>query len=37
LPASSRALDAGAGELKNQKYCGHLEYEYHVADRGLEI
>lgn len=26
LPAGSRLLDAGAGELQNRKYCGHMEY-----------
>jgi SAM-dependent methyltransferase len=26
VPAGSRVLDAGAGELKNKKYCSHLEY-----------
>lgn len=26
LSAGSRILDAGAGELKNRQYCGHLEY-----------
>lgn len=26
LPKGSRILDAGAGELKNRRYCGHLEY-----------
>lgn len=26
LPAGSRILDAGAGELKNRQHCGHLEY-----------
>jgi SAM-dependent methyltransferase len=26
LPAGSRILDAGAGELQNRKYCHHLEY-----------
>lgn len=26
LPSGSRILDAGAGELKNQPYCSHLEY-----------
>ncbi len=26
LPGGVRLLDAGAGELKNRKYCGHLEY-----------
>lgn len=26
ITPSSRILDAGAGELKNRKYCGHLEY-----------
>jgi hypothetical protein len=26
LPAGSRILDAGAGELKSRKYCGHLNY-----------
>jgi SAM-dependent methyltransferase len=26
LPAGTRILDAGAGELQNRKYCGHLEY-----------
>jgi SAM-dependent methyltransferase len=26
LPAGARILDAGAGELKNRKYCGHLDY-----------
>jgi len=26
LPKNSRILDAGAGELKNRKYCIHLDY-----------
>jgi len=26
IPAGSRILDAGAGELQNRKYCGHLQY-----------
>lgn len=26
LPANLRILDAGAGELRNKKYCSHLEY-----------
>lgn len=26
LTQGSRLLDAGAGELKNSQYCGHLEY-----------
>ena len=26
LPAGGRILDAGAGELRNRQYCGHLEY-----------
>ena len=26
LPQGLRILDAGAGELKNQKLCGHLHY-----------
>jgi SAM-dependent methyltransferase len=26
LPAGTRILDAGAGELKNRQYCRHLEY-----------
>lgn len=26
LPKDARILDAGAGELKNRKYCEHLEY-----------
>jgi len=26
LPAGTRLLDAGAGELKNRQHCGHLEY-----------
>lgn len=26
LPAGARLLDAGAGELKNQLYCEHLNY-----------
>ena len=26
LPRGSRLLDAGAGELKNRRHCGHLEY-----------
>lgn len=26
LTAGARILDAGAGELKNQKYCEHLDY-----------
>jgi ubiquinone/menaquinone biosynthesis C-methylase UbiE len=26
LPVGSRILDAGAGELKNRQYCGHLQY-----------
>ena len=26
LPKGLRLLDAGAGELKNRKYFGHLDY-----------
>lgn len=26
LPQGIRLLDAGAGELKNRQYCGHLDY-----------
>ncbi len=26
LPRGARLLDAGAGELKNRQYCGHLDY-----------
>jgi len=26
LPKGTRILDAGAGELKNRQYCGHLDY-----------
>lgn len=26
LPKGTRLLDVGAGELKNRKYCGHVEY-----------
>jgi SAM-dependent methyltransferase len=26
IPAGARLLDAGAGELKNRRHCGHLEY-----------
>ena len=26
LPQGARILDAGAGELKNQKLCSHLHY-----------
>jgi hypothetical protein len=26
LPAGARILDAGAGELRNRNYCGHLDY-----------
>jgi len=26
VPAGSRILDAGAGELKNRRYCSHLDY-----------
>lgn len=26
LPAGTRLLDAGAGELQNRQHCGHLEY-----------
>lgn len=26
LPSGSRILDAGAGELRNRKHCGHLHY-----------
>ncbi len=26
LPQGARLLDAGAGELKNRRYCGHLDY-----------
>lgn len=42
LPDGIRLLDAGAGELKNRKYCGHLDYvsqdfaQYHgTAGGGL--
>lgn len=42
IPAGSRLLDAGAGELKNKKYCGHLEYtsqdfnQYSGGDEALD-
>lgn len=26
LPRGQRLLDAGAGELRNRRYCDHLEY-----------
>jgi len=26
IPKGLRVLDAGAGELKNKKYCSHLDY-----------
>ena len=26
LPEGARLLDAGAGELTNRLYCGHLDY-----------
>lgn len=26
LPKGARVLDAGAGELRNRKHCGHLDY-----------
>lgn len=26
LPAGARLLDAGAGELRNRRHCGHLDY-----------
>ena len=26
IPAGSRILDAGAGELKYKKFCAHLNY-----------
>jgi SAM-dependent methyltransferase len=29
LPRGARILDAGAGELKNRQYCGHLNYVSH--------
>jgi ubiquinone/menaquinone biosynthesis C-methylase UbiE len=41
LPAGTRLLDAGAGELKNRQYCGHLTYvsqdfcQYSGAAAGL--
>lgn len=40
LPAGSRILDAGAGELQNRKHCAHLQYvsqdfcQYEGAERG---
>jgi len=40
LPQDSRLLDAGAGELKNRRYCAHLDYisqdfcQYHSAGGG---
>lgn len=40
LPARTRLLDAGAGELQNRKYCEHLDYvsqdfcQYHGAGGG---
>ena len=40
LPRGARLLDAGAGELKNRKYCDHLVYvsqdfcQYHGAEGG---
>lgn len=41
LPTGLRILDAGAGELKNKKYCSHLSYvsqdfcQYHGVGNGL--
>lgn len=41
IPKGSRILDAGAGECKNKKYCGHLTYvsqdfcEYSPADKAM--
>jgi len=46
LPAGTRILDAGAGELRNRQHCGHLNYvsqdfaQYHgtaggAPDEGL--
>ena len=26
IPAGKRVLDAGAGELRNKQFCGHLVY-----------
>ena len=26
LPQGARLLDAGAGQLRNRRYCGHLDY-----------
>lgn len=40
IPAGSRILDAGAGELRNKTYCAHLNYvsqdfcQYHGTDNG---
>jgi SAM-dependent methyltransferase len=42
LPAGTRLLDAGAGELKNRQYCGKLTYvsqdfcQYQGAGEGLD-
>ncbi|WP_089724574.1 class I SAM-dependent methyltransferase [Candidatus Thiosymbion oneisti] len=46
LPKGARLLDAGAGELKNRRYCAHLDYvsqdfcQYHGGgghpDEGLQ-
>lgn len=42
LPQGIRILDAGAGELKNRQYCGHLSYlsqdfcQYQGAGGGLD-
>jgi len=40
LPAGTRLLDAGAGELQNRRHCTHLDYvsqdfcQYHGAEGG---
>ncbi len=41
IPKGRRILDAGAGECKNRKYCGHLTYvsqdfcEYSAQDKAM--
>lgn len=43
LPAGSRLLDAGAGELQNRQHCGHLKYvsqdfcQYEGQERGAHV
>lgn len=37
LPQGARILDAGAGELKNRQYCGHLSYVSHKTSVSTKV